>query len=340
MVNKSRPSVASFLSTSSRALQTQQELAEAQEQITKLEEELAAERQRLQIQLDGSRISQAAVPPSQILRRPYKSRREKDPKFFEELVASIKNYGFRGSIWVQRLPEGKLRLIAGETRLEAGIAAGLAEIPVDIVETDDLTAVKLSRVENARRRNLNALDDTEELLYLLALTLGKSREETKKMMYRFKNAAEGNSSIDSQTKEKIETVFHEVAPDLNVMTFVSSRLPLLELPENVLEAYIAGQLEYTKAVELGRIEDESVRQILLQETIEQGLSLSALKARIRPKSPPTTIDRIEKFRGQIESINRKAFLKLPLAQRQELKQTIKELEGLLKQKLKELEEQV
>ncbi len=338
MVNKSRPSVSSFLSTSSKALHTQQELAEAQERIAKLEEELVAERQRIQSQIDGSRISQATVSPSQILRRPYKSRREKDPKFFEELVASIKNYGFRGSIWVQRLPNGQLRLIAGETRLEAGIVAGLAEIPVDIVETDDITAVKLSRVENARRRNLNALDDTEELLYLLALTLGKSREETKKIMYRFKNAAEGNSSIDSQIKEKIEAVFHEVAPDLGVMTFVSSRLPLLELPENVLEAYIAGQLEYTKAVELGRIEDELVRQVLLRETIEQGLSLAALKARIRPTSPRTAIDRMEKLRGQIESINRKSFLKLPFEQRYQLKQTIKELEGLLQQKLKELEE--
>jgi len=140
MVNKSRPSVSSFLSTSSKALHTQQELAEAQERIAKLEEELVAERQRIQSQIDGSRISQATVSPSQILRRPYKSRREKDPKFFEELVASIKNYGFRGSIWVQRLPNGQLRLIAGETRLEAGIVAGLAEIPVDIVETDDITA--------------------------------------------------------------------------------------------------------------------------------------------------------------------------------------------------------
>lgn len=128
------------------------------------------------------------------------------------------------------------------------------------------------------------------------------------------------------------------APDLGVMTFVSSRLPLLELPENVLEAYIAGQLEYTKAVELGRIEDELVRQVLLQETIEQGLSLAALKARIRPTSPRTAIDRMEKLRGQIESINRKSFLKLPFEQRHQLKQTIKELEGLLQQKLKELEE--
>lgn len=337
MANNSRPSVSSFLSTSSKALQTQQELVNAQRTIAQLEEELAAERQRIQSQVDGSQISHTKVPPEQILRRPYKSRREKDPQFFQELVDSIKNYGFRGSIWVQRLPGGELRLIAGETRLHAGIKAGLTEIPVDIVETDDITAVKLSRVENARRRSLNALDDTEELLYLLMVTLERSREETKKLLYRFKNAAEGNSSIDLQISETIQSVFDEVAPELGVKSFISSRLPLLELPEDVLEAYSSGQLEYTKAIELGRVEDKTIRQTLLRETMEEGLSLSALKARIRPTSTRTVIDKMEKLRAQIEGINQKSICKLSTDQRIQLKQTITGLETLLQQKLRELE---
>jgi ParB family chromosome partitioning protein len=337
MPNKSRPSVSSFLSTSSKARQTQQELAEAQERIAALEQELAAERQRLESQVQGQKVSQATVPINQILRRPYQSRREKDPQVFDELVHSIKTYGFRGSIWVQSLPENRLRLIAGETRLDAAIAAGLTEIPVDIVETDDVTAVKLSRVENARRRNMNALDDTEELLYLLTLTLSKSRTETKKLLYQYKNASEGNSSIDPQIRETIEILFEEVAPELEVMTFVSSRLPLLELPTDVLQVYNTGQLAYTKAIELGRVEDERLRQALLQETIEQGLSLSALKARIRPTSPRTALDRMNKLRQPIEAMNQKSISKLSLEQRKQLKQTIEELSTLLEQKLKDLE---
>ena len=50
-MTKSRPSVASFLSTSSRAKQTQQDLAEAQDQITRLEQELTLERQHLHSQI-------------------------------------------------------------------------------------------------------------------------------------------------------------------------------------------------------------------------------------------------------------------------------------------------
>lgn len=337
-MTKSRPSVASFLSTSSRAKQTQQELAEAQEQITRLEQELTLERQHLHSQIAEQKLSYATISIAQILRRPYKSRREKDPQAFKELVHSIKTYGFRGSIWLQRLPNEQLRLVAGETRLDAAIAAGLTEIAADIAEVDDVTAVKLSRVENARRRNLNALDDTEELIYLLTLTLNKSREETKKLLYRYKNAVEGNSSINSQTKEVIELLFKEVAPELEISTFVSSRLPLLDLPVDVIEAYNKGLLEYTKALELGRIENSVLREQLLQETIEQGLSLSALKARIRPTtSARTIIDKMDKLQGQVESISQKTVNKLSFTQRSELKQKLTNLEVLLKQKLAELE---
>jgi ParB family chromosome partitioning protein len=178
MSSKSRPKVSSFLSTSSKALQTQQELTKAQERIAQLEQELDVERQRIQSQVATDSISRSIVAIESIQRRPYRSRRERDPEAFKELVHSIETYGFRGSIWVQKLPDGQLRLIAGETRLDAANAAGLIEIAVDIVETDDVTAVKLSRAENVRRRNLNELDDTEEILYLLMLTLKKNRAQT------------------------------------------------------------------------------------------------------------------------------------------------------------------
>lgn len=337
MSNKTRPSAASFLSSSAKAHQTQQELAEAQARIAALELDLAAERQQLQAKIGEQRVSQATVPINQILRRPYQSRREKDAQAFNELVLGIQNYGFRGAIWVQRLPNNRLRLIAGETRLDAAVAAGLTEIPADVVDADDITAVKLSRVENARRRSLNALDDTEELLYLLTLALKKNREETKKLLYRYKNSLEGSSAIDPIVGKTIKSIFEEVAPELEVITFVSSRLPLLELPADVLEVYCTGQLAYTKAIELGRVENDSLRRSLLTETIEQGLSLSALKARIRPANPRTAVDKVRRLGEQIEGINPKSIRKLSAAQRSQLKQTIVEIETILQQKLKELD---
>ncbi len=333
-----RPSVSSLFSTSSKAKQTQEDLVEAQEKISQLEQALIIERDRLKSTVDPSAISQASVPIDQILRRPYRSRRERDPKAFEELIHSIQTYGFRGAIWVQKLPNGDLRLIAGETRLDAAIAAGFTHITADIVTTDDVTAVKLSRIENVRRRDLNALDDTEELLYLLTLALELDRETIIKSLYRLKNALEGKSSIDPQVQMRIEQIFEEVAPDLGITTFVTSRLPLLVLPTDVLEAYNSGKLQYTKAIELGRVESAELRQALLQETIEQNLSLSALKAKIRTPSSKSVVDRISKLRTQFEGVSEKAIRALSTEQREQLREEVVQLEALLKRKKKEIDQ--
>jgi ParB family transcriptional regulator, chromosome partitioning protein len=337
MAIKNRPSVSSFLSTSAKAHDTEQNLLEAQERITYLEGELDNARQSLEQKVGLDKLSHALVPIADITRRPYKSRREKDPQKYAELLHSIKTYGFKGSIWLQRLSDGTLRLIAGETRLDAAIEAGYTVISADIADVDDITAVKLSRVENARRKDLNALDDTEELLYLLMLTLNQDRTETIECLYRYKNAAEGKSSISDHDRAAIEAVFTEVAPDISLTTFITSRLPLLKLPADVLEAYNGGQLEYTKAMVLGRIQDDLLREELIGEVLEQGLSLSALKAKVAPTSGRTVIDRVNKLGQQIDGLNPKSIAELNDEQRDRLKESLIGLKASLLKKIKELE---
>lgn len=337
MATKPRPNVSSFLSTSAKALDTQQSLLEAQERIIALERELDNARQSLEKRVGLDKISHALVPIEEIARRPYQSRREKDPQKFAELLHSIKTYGFKGSIWLQRQPDGTLRLIAGETRLDAALEAGYTAISSDIADVDDITAVKLSRVENARRKDLNALDDTEELLYLLTLTLKKERAETIECLYRYKNASEGKSSIADRDRETIESVFSEVAPDISLSTFITSRLPLLKLPENILRAYNAGQLEYTKAMALSRVEDELQRQDLLEEVVDRGLSLSALKAKIAPTSGRTVIDKVNKIERQIDNLNPQSMAELSVEQRDRLKESLLGLKVSLQKKLKQLD---
>jgi ParB family transcriptional regulator, chromosome partitioning protein len=336
MVSNKRPSAASFLSTSAKAHDTEKNLLDAQEKIISLEQELASASQRLQDRVGQNQVTQALVPINDISNRSYQSRREKDPQKFSELVHSIQTYGFRGSIWVQRLPDTTLRLIAGETRLNAAIAAGHTEIPADIIEIDDITAVKLSRVENSRRKDLNALDDTEELIYLLMLTLKKDRAQTIECLYRYKNAAEGKSSITATEREVIESTFTEVAPDISLTTFITSRLPLLNLPEDVLQAYNSGQLEYTKAMILGRVQEDEIRQELIQEVVETGLSLAALKTKIKPTSGRTVIDRVKKVHQQIDALNSKSITQMSTEQQEHLKESLLALKASVQKKLKEL----
>jgi ParB family transcriptional regulator, chromosome partitioning protein len=336
MVNKKRPSAASFLSTSAKAHDTEKNLLDAQEKIISLEQELASASKRLQDQVGQDQVTKALVPINDISNRPYNSRREKDPQKFSEILHSIQTYGFRGSIWVQLCPDGTLRLIAGETRLNAAIAAGLQEISADVIKTNDITAVKLSRIENSRRKDLNALDDTEELIYLLMLTLQKDRTQTIECLYRYKNAAEGKSSITANEQEAIESTFAEVAPDISLKTFITSRLPLLNLPDDVLQAYNSGQLEYTKAMILGRVQEDEIRQNLIQEVVETGLSLAALKTKIKPTSGRTVIDRVKKVHQQIDGLNSKSITQMSAEQQEYLKESLLALKASVLKKLREL----
>lgn len=327
-----------ILSNSSQALQTRKDLEAAQTRIQELEQELAAKQQHLLNQIPVELRTQELIPIASLQRREYRSRKERDPQTFNALVESIKAHGFRGSIWVQRLPNGNLRIIAGETRTDAALAAGLSEIQADIVEVDDLTAAKLCRSENSRRKNLNELDDTEEMIYLLSLELQKSREEIISLLYQYKNSIEKKASLPSEMKATIELVFQENAPDLAILTFITKRMRLLNLPADVLEAYHSGKLTYTKAIELAKVADGDKRQALLEQVIEQDLSLSEIKALIKTKdsSPPSAIANFARVETQIRKINPK--LAQSVEEKEKLRQSLLALEALIQQKRQELEQ--
>ncbi|MHC5731860.1 MAG: ParB/RepB/Spo0J family partition protein, partial [Nostoc sp.] len=64
-------------------------------------------------------------------------------------------------------------------------------------------------------------------------------------------------------------------------SFVKNRLPLLNLPLDVLEVLRSGQIEYTKARAIARVEDESTRKQLLLDAIAYNLSLTEIKRKIQ-----------------------------------------------------------
>lgn len=342
-----KPSAREFFSSSQKTLDAQLEL---KKKIETLETERTQLLQQLEQAVGSQAVSEGVeVPIAQIKRRPYKSRREKDPIAHAELVESIRNYGFRGSIWVQQLSDGSLRLIAGESRLDAAIDAGLEMIKVDIVQTDDITAVKLSRIENARRRNLNELDDTKELLYLLSLSLNVSEAEVIKLLYQMKNAVEGKATpIPAHQEQSIRDVFTEVAPDISWQSFISVRLRLLNLPEDVLTVYNLGQLAYTKALAIAQVEDASSRKQLLERTVKEKWTLETLKSQIKQlqsnsqqalfpsgKSHPA-ISRLEKLENQLQALTGQKMNKMSPDERQQLLVALERMERLLQAKKLEL----
>ena len=86
-----------------------------------------------------------------------------------ELSDSIKERGIIQPLIVRKSDdqEDKFELIAGERRLQAAQSAGLHEVPVVIIEADNLKSLELAIIENVQRKDLNVVEEAESYKNLI-----------------------------------------------------------------------------------------------------------------------------------------------------------------------------
>ena len=89
----------------------------------------------------------------------------------------------------------------------------------------------------------------------------------------------GHNVMASEERKKVLEVFDGLA--ISWLSFVSNRLPLLALPEDILEALRSGRLAYTKATKIAKVKNEEARASLLAEAIAQDLTSSQIQSRVR-----------------------------------------------------------
>jgi ParB family chromosome partitioning protein len=270
------------------------QIAEAEEQL-KLANQKIAEQEELIKQLGISTggqvtplsVADISLPIERVVRDPNQVRRYFSPAKITELARSIAEVGIRERLWVRPLPSGDYQLIAGERRYRAAIEVGLKTVPVVILDIDDQLALKLSLIENLQREDLNPVEETEGILQLISLRLNTSVEETVGLLYKMRNYEEGRRGENVFPQDKtdaIQDIFTALGR-FSWQSFISARLPLRNLPEDVLEVLRRGEIEYTKARAIARIKEEGARKILLKKVIELDLSLSEIKAEIKSMKP-------------------------------------------------------
>jgi ParB family transcriptional regulator, chromosome partitioning protein len=86
-------------------------------------------------------------------------------------------------------------------------------------------------------------------------------------------------NLDEEQSNTVQQVFESLGL-MNWLSFITTRLPLLNLPEEILIALRSGQLEYTKAQVLARVRNNEIRKKLLSEAIASDWSLSQIKEKI------------------------------------------------------------
>jgi ParB family chromosome partitioning protein len=210
----------------------------------------------------------------------------------EALAESIREKGVLQPLLVRPLGDGRYAIVAGERRYRAAKIAGLAEVPVRVLDLSEKEARLLALVENLQREDLNPYEETLGVLDLLSEDLGKTREEVVSLLERMrkeKRGAAAQNVLGTPEAQRVEEVFQALGR-MTWESFVQARLPLLGLPEDLRAALEEGTLPYTAALELKKVKDLEARARLLEEA-KGGLSLRELKARVREvlvkeKAPP------------------------------------------------------
>jgi ParB family chromosome partitioning protein len=200
----------------------------------------------------------------------------------EALAQSIREKGVLQPLLVRPLGDGRYAIVAGERRYRAAKMAGLAEVPVRVLDLSEKEARLLALVENLQREDLNPYEETLGVLDLLSEDLEKTREEVVSLLERMrkeKRGAAAQNVLGTPEAQRVEEVFRALGR-MTWESFVQARLPLLGLPEDLRAALEEGTLPYTAALELKKVKDPEARARLLEEA-KGGLSLRELRARVR-----------------------------------------------------------
>jgi ParB family chromosome partitioning protein len=201
--------------------------------------------------------AQAQVPVDRLDLNPFQPRKTFDKDELESLSNSIRTHGILQPL-VVRLVDDRYQLVAGERRLRAAQAVGLAEVPVRIVDLNDQQVLEAALIENIQRTDLNAIEKAHGFQDYLK---------------RF-----------SMTHEQLAT---RLGLDRSTIT---NLIRLLELPPEVQEAVRVGQISAGHARAILAAPDRDRQVALCKEVITRGLSVRATEALAKEQKPETVVN--------------------------------------------------
>jgi ParB family chromosome partitioning protein len=200
---------------------------------------------------DGTRLlgRVAEVAIDRIRPNPYQPRQEFKEEALDELASSIEELGVIQPITVRALGDGQFEIISGERRLRAARKAGIERLPAFIRKASSEEMLEMALVENVQREELNPIE--------VALGYQRLMEEC--------------GLTQEEVSEKVS----------KSRATVSNFLRLLRLPPRVQAALRDKEVAMGHARALIAIDDEEAQVELLEETIEEDLSVREVEKRAR-----------------------------------------------------------
>jgi len=112
---------------------------------------------------NSKKIETNKVSINDLIRNKFQPRKNFNKENLEELTNSIKEQGVIQPIVVRpnMTSDGKYEIIAGERRWLASQNAGLHEVPVVVLNIDDVKSLEFAIVENVQRQDLNPIEEAK-----------------------------------------------------------------------------------------------------------------------------------------------------------------------------------
>lgn len=217
------------------------------------------------------------LPLSSVIPRKSQPRQVFDDAQLTVLAESIKSQGILQPLLVRQKGD-KYEIVTGERRFRAAFRAKLNTVPAIVCTLSDEEAQEAALIENLTREDLNPVDETIGIINLISLRLNLEAKDVKVLLHRMKNVEDGKVTQNVLRSEfdVVKSLFAKFNK-LTWQSFVTSRLPILKYPEDVLAAVQQGKLHYTKAQDIAKVVDDATRAELLSIVVDQNLSVAKVR---------------------------------------------------------------
>ena len=194
------------------------------------------------------KTSKEKISISSIVPNKNQPRKLFEKEALEELKNSIKERGIIQPLIVRKSDDqdDKFELIAGERRWQAAQSAGLHEVPVVIIEADNLKSLELAIIENVQRKDLNPIEEAESYNNLIQ-NFGYDHEKVSRFIGKSRS-------------------------------HISNSIRLLSLPEKILDLIRNNKISQGHAKVLVGLENAL---LLTDKIIKKKLSVRQLESLVR-----------------------------------------------------------
>lgn len=192
---------------------------------------------------EGKKDSVTSLKITSIEPRSDQPRKDFDDASIQELADSIAIHGVLQPIIVRENPSfpDTYEIIAGERRWRAAKMAGLSEIPVVLVDGDDLKVAQISLVENIQRQDLNPVEEAFAYQALIE---------------RF-----------GLTQEQLSREVGKARPT------IANAMRLIDLPDETLTLLKEGKISAGHARALLALDDDNKINLLAEKIVAEDLSV-------------------------------------------------------------------